>query len=485
MKKSVVQTRPLRLGVVALAATLLSACANLAPTYQSPQAAIPAQFVQATTSSSVAATPAPDLDWHAFVTEPRLRQTLALALDQSRDLRLAVLAVEQARATYRIEDAAGLPTLRANAGLSASRTPAQASSSGQTTVSRTYSANVGIASFELDFFGKVKNLQEAALESFLQTAEARRSAQIALVAEVSTAWLTLASDRAQLALAQQTLESQRKTYEMTQQRRALGIDSGLTLAQVQGSVEGARRDVATYQSQVQQDIHGLELLVGASVPAEWLPQANEANAATLLVGVPAGLSSSVLQQRPDVLAAEHALKGANADIGAARAALYPSISLTSSVGTASRSLADLFIGGAWSFLPSISLPIFDGGAGKAGVRKAEVTKDIQLATYDKTLQTAFREVADALSVRTSLGERLAAQQGVVDAAQRAFDLSQASWRGGASSYLNVLDAQRTLYTAQQSLITLRLAEQGNRVTLFKVLGGGWQEGGRSAQAAAG
>ncbi len=485
MKQSVVQTRALRLGAVAFAVLLLSACANLAPTYQSPQAAIPAQFTQPTASSDGAGTPAADLDWRAFVTDARLRQTLALALDQSRDLRLAVLAVEQARAAYRIEDAASLPTLRANGGLSASRTPAEASSTGRTVVSRTYSANVGISSFELDFFGKVRNLQDAALQSFLQTAEARRSAQIALVAEVSTAWLTLAADRAQLALAQQTLQSERRTLEMTQQRRALGQDSGLTLAQVQGSVEAARRDVATYQSQVEQDINALELLVGASVPADWLPQANEPAAATLLVGVPAGLPSSVLQQRPDVLAAEHALQGANANIGAARAALYPSISLTTTLGTASRSLSDLFIGGAWSFLPSITLPIFDGGAGQAGVRQAEVTKDIRLATYDKTLQTAFREVADALSVRASLGERLAAQQGVVEAAQRAFDLSQASWRGGASSYLDVLVAQRTLYTAQQSLITLRLAEQGNRVTLFKVLGGGWQDGTTAAAASAG
>jgi len=454
------------LTLVALAA--LTACANLAPEYSRPEAPVPAAWPQGTAAGS--ALP----DGRDVVTDTRLRRTIELALDNSRSLRLKLLAIEQARAAYRIQAADRLPTLNATGAQSASRTPAEASSSGQIVHSRTYSANIGVSAFELDLFGRVRNLSESALESYLATEEAARSTRIALVAEVATAWLTLQSDQAQLALSRSTLDSQRTTYELTRQRHALGADSALTLAQAQTSVEAARRDVAAYEATVAQDLNALRLLVGAELPADALPpDAAPGAEATALVAVPSGLPSTVLQRRPDVIAAEHSLKAANADLGAARAAMFPTIQLTAATGSASRSLSDLFKGGAWSFAPSVSLPIFDGGATRAGVAQAEAARAIQVATYEQTVQTAFREVADALAVRATIAERLDAQAALVDASERAWRLADARWKAGAASYLDALDAQRTLYAAQQTLVTLRLAEQSNRVRLFEVLGGGW------------
>jgi len=475
------------------AALLLAGCANLAPSYQRTDAPVPATFAQAgatpagtadatLTASATTALP----DWQALVREPRLRQTIALALDHSRSLRLAVLAIEQARTSAGIADAARLPTVTANGAQAASGTPALASSSGQAVRTRSYSANLGVSAFELDFFGKARNLSDAALETLLSTEAAQASTRLTLVADVASAWLTLAADQAQLALARATLDSQTRTHDTTLRRQQLGADSALAVAQARTALEAARRDVAACETQVQQDRNALRLLVGAEVPEALLPDAplpaaaapgtaatpgTPAAEATALVAVPADLPSEVLRRRPDVLAAEHALKAAHADIGAARAALYPSIRLTGAAGTASRHLGELFQGGAWSFAPSISLPVFDGGAARAGVRAAELARDAQLASYERTLQTAFREVADALALRAGLAARQQAQDALVDAARRSLDLASARWQGGAASFLDVLDAQRTLYAAQQAQITLRLAEQGNRLTLYKALGG--------------
>ncbi|BAL94242.1 efflux transporter outer membrane subunit [Rubrivivax gelatinosus] len=468
-------TRTAARGLTLLALAALTACANLAPDYTRPEAPVPTAWPQAA-SHGAASLP----DGRDFVADARLRRTIELALGNSRSLRLALLAIEQARAAYRIEAADRLPTLKASGSQSASRTPAEASTSGQVVHSRSYSANVGIAAFEIDLFGRVRNLSDAALESFLATEEAARSTRIALVAEVATAWLTLQADQQQLALARRTLDSQRSSYELTRQRHALGADSALTLAQAQTTVEAARRDAAAYEASVAQDLNALRLLVGTDLPADCLP-AGEAEAdAAALVAVPGGLPSALLQRRPDVLAAEHKLKAANADVGAARAALFPTIQLTAATGTASRSLGELFEGRAWSFAPSISLPIFDGGAARAGVDQARATQAVQLASYEQTLQTAFREVADALAVRATIAERLDAQTALVAASERAWRLADARWKAGAASYLDALDAQRTLYAAQQTLVTLRLAEQSNRVRLFEVLGGEWDAAGAPA-----
>lgn len=453
---------------------LLSACAS------SPTAPPPTGDAIATAwpEAVPAALPGPlstnpPTDWRELVAEPRLRAVIELALQGNRDLRSAVLAIEQARASYRIQEAAERPTLNGSAGLSASNTPAEASTSGQRVLARQYSVAVGITSYELDLFGRVKSLSSSALESYLNTEAARQSTELSLVAQVAVAWLTLAADQQQLVLARETWQSQQKTSALTEQMRALGSSTALAVAQARSALEATRVSAASALAVVEQDRHALTLLVGQTVPDELLPAGQEQGAVGPLVAVPAGLPASVLQRRPDVVAAEHLLQASHADLAAARAALYPRITLTTSAGTASRGLTDLFQGTAWALSPSITLPLLDGGAAKATVRKAEAAQGIQLASYEKTLQTAFKEVADALSVRRSLDERLQGQAAVVAASQQSADLALARFRGGADTFLTVLDAQRTLYSAQQALITLQLTEQSNRITLYKVLGGGW------------
>ncbi len=466
-----------RLRSLALAlplAALMAGCVNLAPTYSRPEAPIPSKWPvayegKAGETSTVSAT----TDWQGFITDERLRRTMALALANNRDLRVALQNIEKARAQYGVQRAELFPSISATAGGTRQRTSAATSSSGESSIGNTYTASLGFSSYELDLFGRVRNLNEAALQSYLSTEATTRSTQISLVAEVASAWLTLAADNERLKLAQDTLASQQRSYELTGRMKALGASTALALAQAQTTVESARVDVAGYTAQVAQDRNALDLLAGTTVPDELLPPAGTSTASAL-VDVPAGLPSTLLQQRPDVLAAEHTLQASNADIGAARAAFFPTISLTASSGSSSTALSGLFKGGnsTWSFAPSISLPIFNAGSNRASLDSAKAQREIDLATYEKTVQTAFREVADALAVRGSLGEKLAAQQSLVDATQKSFTLSEALYRNGSYSYLEVLDAQRSLYTAQQTLITLRLSEQSNRITLYKVMGGG-------------
>lgn len=460
----------LRTGLPAALALLCAGCVNLAPPYQQPVVPLPQpQFVAAPVGASSPA----EVDWQTFITDARLRELIDLGLQNNRDLRVAALRIEQARAQYRIEQSALLPAVGAAATGSRQRTPATASSTGQAATSSQYAVNLGISSYELDVFGRLRNLSDAALENFFAVTENRRSAQLSLVAELATAWLTLAADGERLQLARETLRSRQASFELTRRMRELGGSSGLQLAQSQTLVDSARLDVARYDTRLAQDRNALELLLGGALPPALLPASAAGTPASLLVELPAGLPSAVLQRRPDVLAAEHLLRAANADIGAARAALFPSITLTAAAGTQSRSLADLFASGsgAWSFAPRVDLALFDGGRRRANVQLSETARDIELASYEKVVQTAFREVADALAERGTLAEQLAAQQSLTAATQRSLDLSTALFRNGASSYLEVLDAQRSLYTAQQNSITLQLAEQVNRVTLYKALGG--------------
>lgn len=461
-----------RLGLL-LPALLLAGCVNLAPDYQQPAAPIPQQWPAAATQSATTEL----ADWQQFFLDARLKQVIAQSLSNNRDLRVAALNVEKARATYRVQRAEQLPTLTAGVSGTHSRTPASVNGTDSASTSHQYSAEVGLSSYELDLFGRIRNLSEAALEDYLALEETQRSTQISLVAEVANAWLTLAADRDLLTLAEETLTSQQATYELQQRSHALGNTSGLALAQAQSTVESAKVDVAAYKSQVQQDINALNLLAGSTLDESLLPSGLTEDSAEL-VQIPAGLPSSLLQRRPDVLAAEHTLKSANADIGAARAAFYPTISLTGSAGSSSVALSDLFKGGsgAWSFVPSISVPIFDGGANQANLDSAKSERDIQLATYEKTLQTAFSEVADVLAERSTLNDRLQAQQALVQAVAKSYKLADALYRNGASSYLDALDSQRELYAARQSLISLQLTEQSNRINLYKVLGGGLSEG---------
>ncbi|KWS07534.1 transporter [Pseudomonas syringae pv. syringae] len=454
---------------------LLAGCVNLAPDYQRPEAPVSSQWLPGTAGQPAASGSVPtDIEWQNFFIDNRLVRLQTLALVNNRDLRLASLNVEKAQAQYRIERAASLPTIDASGSGTHTRTPSSTSMTGKSSISHEYSAQLGLSSYELDVFGRIQNLQDEALEDYLALTETRRSTQISLIAEVATGWLTLAADNQLLKLAEDTLASQQKSYELTRSSHALGGSSGLEVAQAQTTVESARGDVAQYKSQILQDRNALRLLVGSDLPEELLPNADMQSVAQL-VQVPDGLPSSLLQRRPDVLSAEHTLKAANIDIGAARAAFFPSITLTASAGSSSTSLSGLFKSGtgAWSFAPSISVPIFDGGANRATLDSAKVENQIQIQTYQQTIQTAFKEVADALAVRSTLDERLAAQQAYTDASRRSYELADALYRGGSQSYLEALESQRSLYSAEQDLISLRLTEQSNRVTLYKVMGGGW------------
>ncbi|UVH60516.1 AdeC/AdeK/OprM family multidrug efflux complex outer membrane factor [Variovorax paradoxus] len=462
-----------------LALAVLMAGCSLMPTYQQPAAPVPGKFA-GDANGSPASTPVADLGWRDVFTDPSLQRVIEMSLANNRDLRVAVLNIEKARAQYRVQDAAFFPTVNASAGGSRSRTPAGLSSTGEAVDARQYSASLGSSAYEVDLFGRVRSLSTQALQEFLSTTEARRSTQITLVAEVATSYLTLAADQDRLKLARDTLQSQSDSYRLNQRSFELGTASALTLSQAQTSVDTARVDVERYTSQVAQDRNALVLLVGGEVPDGLLPQVlpdRATAAASPLASIPPGLPSELLQRRPDILQAERDLKAANAFIGAARAAFYPRITLTASAGTSSRELSGLFNGGSgnWSFAPQITLPIFDGGANRANLKIATVNRDISVAQYEKAIQTAFREVSDALVQRSALERQLDAQQSLVDATAQSYRLSDARFQRGVDSYLNVLDSQRSLYTAQQNLIGTRLSRFTNLVTFYKTLGGGWVE----------
>ena len=468
------------------AAVLLAGCASLSPDFERPALPVPSTLGNAATDSAVAGSDVPLLGWRDFAQGPQLPALIALALDNNRDLRVAVLSIERARAQYGVQRANLFPTIAATGQGNRSRTPQDLTASGRAQVTSQYSAQLGLSSYELDFFGRIRNLNEVALQEFLRVTENQRSVQLTLVAEVSNAWLTLAADRQRLQLAQETLASREASYALTERIFALGATSGLVLAQNQTTVDSARLDVASFTSLVARDRNALDALVGSSVPADLLPANAEPGqsgllaiaaaqpAASVLLAVPADLSSRVLLQRPDVAAAEYSLRGTYASIGAARAAFFPSISLTASVGTGSNALSGLFESGngSWSFIPQIRLPIFDAGRNQSNLEVAQANQGIALAQYEKVVQTAFREVADAFADRATLAQRLAAQTSLLEATQRTFTLSDARFKAGVDNYLTVLDAQRSLYAAQQTLIGLQLAEQANRITLYKVLGGG-------------
>jgi len=462
-------THPLRLATLATATVLLGAC-TLAPVYQRPASPVgdswPAPAVAATGDAT---TP----DWQQFIADDRLRQLVALALANNRDLRVAALNIEKARAAYRIQGAELLPAIGVAGSNSNSRVSADLSSTGSSYVTRSVSANVGVSAWELDLFGRLRSLNRQALESYLATVETRRATQTSLISETASAWLTLGADQEQLKLARDTLQARQEAYDLIARKAELGVSSQLELAQARTTVETARADAASYTSQVARDRNALVLLVGQDIPAGLLPAALPEQVSTLRE-LPAGLPSTVLQQRPDILAAEHRLKGANANIGAARAAFFPSITLTGSVGSASDQLSGLFESGTqvWAFAPQVNLPIFSGGRLLAGLKSAKVEREIATAQYEKAIQTAFREVADALADHATLDTQLQARGDLVQASADSFRLSQARFDKGADSYLALLDAQRSLYAAQQSLISTRLARENNLITLYKVLGGG-------------
>ncbi len=488
-----------------LAATALAGC-NLAPKYVRPIGAVPAALPQGGVYPA-AATDAPDvtkIGWRTFFTDERLRSTIALGLENNRDLRVAAANVLQARARYRvsradlvpsttlsgsgtytnnIQGAAGALGGAAGGGTAGGGAGAGAGAGGGAGVGtgvggassnlEFYSVNAGFSAFELDLFGRVRNLNRAALEQYFATEEAQRATRISLIAEIATAWLTLASDQDQLRISQESLKSFEQSLELTRAQFRIGVASELEARQAETTYQTARNDIAVLKTRVAQDRNALDLLVGAPTTDALLPQGLGNGDAALQV-LPAGVASDVLLRRPDVLQAEHQLIAQNANIGAARAALFPRISLTATLGTISSALSGLFAGGSFTYTgaPSVSLPLFDGGRLRGNVDLARAQQQSAVATYEKTVQTAFREVADALAQRGTIDEQIAAQTARTEAANVAFRISDARYRAGVDSFLTTLDSQRNLYAAQQQLVTTRLSRGSNLVELYRSLGGG-------------
>lgn len=465
---------PARSLVLALAAaTALGGC-TLAPRYERPGLPVGQAWPVAAEPPSSPLSGA-DLAWRDVFRDARLQSVIALALEQNRDMRVAVANIARARATYRIQRADLLPTINATGSYTRSRSPAAAAIPGQTGDFRIeqYGVSAGFSAYELDLFGRVQSLSAAALQSYFATEENRRTVQISLIAETAGAYLTLAADQDLLSLTQDTLASREAGLDLARKRFEAGATSELDLRQAQTLTEQARSDAAIAIAQVERDRNALRLLVGAEVPRELLPQGG-LTAVAILADISPGLPSEVLVRRPDVLSAEHTLQAQNANIGAARAAFFPRISLTGSSGTISPELSGLFGAGArsWSFAPQVVLPIFAGGANIANLRGAEASRDAAVAQYEKAIQTAFREVADALAVRATITDRIAAQDRLVEAAAATQRLTQARYDRGVDSYLSLLDAQRTLYAARQTQLAAQLSAATNRVELYRALGGG-------------
>ena len=464
-----------RVLIVLLGGALLLGGCSLAPTYQAPEAPVPANWPQGESYAEAPAGPeAPavaELQWEDFFADEKLKKVIRMALENNRDLRLAALNVERARALYGIQRAELYPAVNAAGAYAKVRRSADLISTGEPRTVEQYSVDLGVAAWEIDFFGRLRNLKHQALETYLATEEARRSAQILLVAEVSKAYLALAADRENLALARSTLETQQETYDLIQKSFKNGMATEIDLRRSQTQVDGARRDVHRNLQLTAQAKNALDLLAGTPVSAELLP-ADLANVTPPKTLSP-GLSSEALLDRPDIMAAEHRLKGANAYIGAARAAFFPRISLTAAVGTASDELSGLFTSGTdtWSFAPSIAMPIFDARTW-AALRVSKAEQEIILTQYEKTVQAAFREVADALALQGTINQQVAAQQSLVDAAAETYRLSTRRYTVGIDNYLSVLDAHRALYLQRQVLILLQLSGLANRVGLYAALGGG-------------
>lgn len=446
------------------AAALLAGC-SMMPKYERPDAPVPSSFPYPSATEGV---PASQLAWEQFFADTRLRQLIGTALRNNRDLRVAVLNIAQARAQYDIRNADRFPTVGGT--LSASRAPN--TSGNQAT---TLSANIAFSAWELDFFGRIASLSEAALAQYLATEEGRKAAQVTLVASVANTWLNLAADEELLAITQQALATREESLRLTRLRFESGVSSEIDSRLAQSLAETARATLAQLQRQRATDLNALGLLLGEPVPPDF--QVGITTEGLQFPDVPAGLPSDVLVRRPDVRQAEQQLIAANANIGAARAAFFPRISLTAGIGTASSELSGLFSGGSWGYTvaPSLLQPIFDAGRNRAGLASAEASRDIAIAQYERAIQQAFRDVSDALAGRATWSEQVRAQAAVVEAESVRYRLARLRYDNGVASYLDLLDAQRSLFTSQQGLVQARLARLQNQVQLYRSLGGGWTE----------
>jgi len=458
-----------------LVVSLLMAGCSFSRSYENPKPPVPAAWPSGAAYSPKlddgAAAGAAELHWSAFWQDERLQWLIQAALNNNRDLRLAALNVEKARALYGIQRAELFPSLGATGGMTRQRIPEDLSSSRKPTTQSQYSVNLGIASWEIDFFGRIRSLEKQALEVYLAGEEARNSAQIAVVATVASAYLSLIADREMLSLARSTLETQKALYDLIQSRMAAGLGTEIDVQRAKSQVDAAQADVLRYTQQVAKDENALDLIVGQPVNRDLL--AEHLSGVTPPRALSAGLSSEVLLMRPDIRAAEHRLLAANAQIDAARAALFPRISLTTGFGTASAELSGLFGAGSatWLFSPQIVAPIFDARLWSA-YDAAQIERELAVAQYEKVIQTAFREVADVLAVRGTIGDQLLTQKSLIQSVEKTYKLSETRYVQGLDSYLGVLDAQRTLYSARQGLVQLQLAELVNQVQLYAVLGGG-------------
>lgn len=449
----------------------VSVCScTMSPKYERPDAPVPSGWPAGAAYQTTEAG-ASSLSWREFITDARLRDIIETALSENRDLRVAALNVERAKAMYGIGQATLLPTVNATGSWYKERIPDTISATGSAYTAEKYSVSLGITSWEIDFFGRIRSLKDKALEEYLATEQALRSSRILLVSTVAQAYLALAADRESLLLVSKTLAAQEEAFHIIRKRYDAGMASELDLRRAQILLETARGDVARYTQGVAQGENALTLLVGSPIRKELYPP--DLTRISAPGDISAGLTSEPLLNRPDVLAAEHRLKAANANIGGARAAFFPRISLTTAVGTASTDLAGLFKSGSgtWSLAPQIMMPIFDARTWFA-YNVTKIEKEMSVAQYEKAIQTAFREVADALAEKGMIHERIAAQQSLVDALTVTNRLSGLRYEKGVDSYLAVLDAERSLYSAQQGLIMLRYAGIHNLITLYKTLGGG-------------
>ena len=457
------------------AALVLAGCINLAPDYERPEAPVAQAWPEGESYklSEVKREALPE--WRDFICDEKLRRVIELALANNRDLRMAAYNVEMARAQYGISRSELFPTVAAVAQETAQRTPETLSTrlDGTANTTHQYSAQLAMTSFELDFFGRVRNLEEQALQSYLQTQDAQRSAQSTLIAEVAMAWLTVGADEAQLKLQQETLRTQEESFRLVEASYKYGAVSQLDLEQARQTVAAARAAIASYVRAVAQDRNALELLVGAKIDEGLMPDGISLQA-TLPASLPEGLPSEVLLNRPDVMQAERGMLAANAQIGAARAAFFPSVSLTGGVGSGSMRLSDLFASNStvWTFSPNVNIPIFTGGLNLSNLRLAEATQKRAVASYEQTIQAAFREVADALAMEGTIESELQARAEYAQAAAMAYELSESRYKQGAAAYTEVLDAQRTKVAAEQTYIASQLSRATSLVTLYKVLGGG-------------
>jgi multidrug efflux system outer membrane protein len=458
-----------RLSAAVVAALIgLSGC-SLIPDYQRPEAPVD----QTWDMPAGAHANARRVNWQEFFQSAVLKDLINQSLTNNRDLRVAALNIEKAQAQYRISRADLLPTINASGAGNSQRVPGDLSTTGDNQITHQYSAGVGFTSYELDFFGRVHSLNQQALESYFSTVEAQRSVRLSLIAEVASAYFQLQADQQLLAISRQTLASQQDSYALVKSSYEQQVATELDLSQAESTVRTAEAAQARYERQVAQDKNALVVLVGQPLAPEYFA-AIELDALRVDEQLPVGLPSDLLMYRPDILIAEHQLKAANANIGAARAAFFPSITLTAAAGSASADLGQLFAGGqgTWSFVPSINIPIFNAGRNQASLDVAKVQKSIEVANYQKTIQVAFREVADSLVARDSLTTQVTAETLLVQANQRNYTLADSRYKEGVDTYLNALDAQRNLFSSQQGLVITKLSRINNLVSLYKALGGG-------------